>query len=162
VRVCVCVCVCACVCLNLHEMLKCAHNPNVHLLSFPIARHVMLVFYLPCIVSLADMFCLNVFDYACRWLQYWDWLMGGRAFHFFHFFSVFPFFYVLTFMKCLNVPTTLMCNCFRFQLLDMSCWSFCDVEDPDMNCGWGFEDPSAHCAMSLEDSMRRVKDHGVC
>ena len=50
---CVCVCVCACVCLNLHEMLKCAHNPNVHLLSFPIARHVMLVFYLPCIVSLA-------------------------------------------------------------------------------------------------------------
>ena len=65
-------------------------------------------------------------------------------------------------MKCVNVPTTLMCNCFRFQLLDMSCWSFCDVEDPDMNCGWGFEDPSAHCAMSLEDSMRRVKDHGVC
>jgi hypothetical protein len=79
--VCVCVCMCVRVCLNLHEMLKCAHDPNLQLLSFPIARHVMLVFYLPCIVSLADMFCLNVFDYACRWLQCWDWLMGGHDRH---------------------------------------------------------------------------------
>ena len=58
---CACVCVCACVCLNLHEMLKCAHDLNVQLLSFPIARHVMLEFY--------------------RWLQCWDWLMGGHARH---------------------------------------------------------------------------------
>jgi len=52
---------------------------------------------------------------------------------------------VSTFMKCLNVPTTQMYICFRFQLLDMSCWCF-----------------TCHASLSLEDSMRRVKDHGVC
>jgi hypothetical protein len=59
-----CACVCVRVCLNLHEILKCAHDSNVQLLSFPIARHVMLEFYFPFIVSLAGVFCLNVFDYA--------------------------------------------------------------------------------------------------
>ena len=59
VYVCVCVCVCVRVCLNLHGILKCAHDSNVQLLSFPIARHVMLEF----------LWCEYLFQQQCSCLS---------------------------------------------------------------------------------------------